>query len=136
MMPILIKDNHIAVSGGVAEAVHAARAYVGHLVKIEIEVDGLDQMRAALTANPDVILLDNMGPDRLREAVAINAAHFNLSLDDYASDTRRTRLEASGNVNFQTIRGLAETGVDYISTSKITMAAPTLDIGLDVVVGG
>ena len=133
---ILIKDNHIAVSGGVAEAVHAARAYVGHLVKIEIEVDGLDQMRAALTANPDVILLDNMGPDRLREAVAINAAHFNLSLDDYALDARRTRLEASGNVNFQTIRGLAETGVDYISTSKITMAAPTLDIGLDVVVGG
>ncbi|WEZ85234.1 carboxylating nicotinate-nucleotide diphosphorylase [Rhizobium sp. 32-5/1] len=131
---ILIKDNHIAVSGGVAEAVHAARAYVGHLVRIEIEVDGLDQMRAALTANPDVILLDNMGPDLLRQAVAINAAHFHLSVEDYPSDTRRTKLEASGNVNFQTIRAIAETGVDYISTSKITMAAPTLDIGLDVLI--
>ncbi|OJF92883.1 carboxylating nicotinate-nucleotide diphosphorylase [Pararhizobium antarcticum] len=132
---VLIKDNHIAVSGGVAEAVQAARAYVGHLVKIEIEVDGLDQMRAALTAHPDVILLDNMGPDLLRQAVAINAAHFRLSPADYPSDTRRTRLEASGNVTLQTIRAIAETGIDYISTSKITMAAPTLDIGLDIVIG-
>ncbi len=132
---VLIKDNHIAVSGGVASAVHAARAYCGHLVKIEVEVDGLDQMRQALTASPDVILLDNMGPDLLRDAVAINAAHWQLSVDAYATDPRRTRLEASGNVNFQTIRVIAETGVDYISTSKITMAAPTLDIGLDVVIG-
>jgi nicotinate-nucleotide pyrophosphorylase (carboxylating) len=132
---ILIKDNHIAVSGGVASAVHAARAYCGHLVKIEVEVDGLDQMRQALTASPDVILLDNMGPDLLREAVAINAAHWQLSGETYPADPRRTKLEASGNVNFQTIRAIAETGVDYISTSKITMAAPTLDIGLDVVIG-
>ncbi len=131
---VLIKDNHIAVSGGVAAAVHAARAYCGHLVKIEIEVDGLDQMRLALDASPDVVLLDNMGPDLLREAVAINAAHWHLATDAYASDPRRTRLEASGNVNIQTIRAIAETGVDYISTSKITMAAPTLDIGLDVVI--
>jgi nicotinate-nucleotide pyrophosphorylase (carboxylating) len=130
----LIKDNHIAVSGGVASAVNAARAYCGHLVKIEVEVDGLDQMREALTASPDVILLDNMGPDLLREAVAVNAAHWQLSADAYAADPRRTRLEASGNVNFQTIGAIAETGVDYISTSKITMAAPTLDIGLDVVI--
>ncbi|WP_429808309.1 carboxylating nicotinate-nucleotide diphosphorylase [Ensifer sp. B1-9] len=131
---VLIKDNHIAVSGGVASAIHAARAYCGHLVKIEIEVDGLEQMREALTAAPDVILLDNMGPDLLREAVAVNRAHWQLSADAYALDPRRTRLEASGNVKIDTVRAIAESGVDYISTSKITMAAPTLDIGLDVVI--
>jgi nicotinate-nucleotide pyrophosphorylase (carboxylating) len=129
---ILIKDNHIAVAGGVASAIHAARAYAGHLVKIEVEVDGLDQMREALGARPDVILLDNMGPELLREAVAINSEHHGLSPVDYALDVRRVILEASGNVNLQTIRAIAETGVDYISTSKITMAAPTLDIGLDI----
>lgn len=131
---VLIKDNHIAVAGGVASAVEAARAYCGHLVKIEIEVDGLDQMREALTASPDVILLDNMGPEMLREAVAINAAHWSLDEQAYAADPRRTKLEASGNVNLKTVRSIAETGVDYISTSKITMAAPTLDIGLDIVI--
>ncbi|WVT74312.1 carboxylating nicotinate-nucleotide diphosphorylase [Sinorhizobium chiapasense] len=131
---VLIKDNHIAVSGGVASAIHAARAYCGHLVKIEIEVDGLDQMREALTGAPDVILLDNMGPELLREAVAVNRAHWQLSADAYALDPRRTRLEASGNVKIDTVRVIAESGVDYISTSKITMAAPTLDIGLDVVI--
>ncbi len=129
---VLIKDNHIAVSGGVASAIHAARTYCGHLVKIEIEVDGLDQMREALTAAPDVILLDNMGPELLREAVAVNRAHWQLSADAYALDPRRTRLEASGNVKIDTVRAIAESGVDYISTSKITMAAPTLDVGLDV----
>ena len=129
---VLIKDNHIAVSGGVAGAVRAARAYCGHLVKVEIEVDGLAQLREALTASPDVVLLDNMGPELLREAVAINAAHWELSAASYPGDLRRTRLEASGNVKIETIRAIAETGVDYISTSKITMAAPTLDIGLDV----
>ncbi|KQV43439.1 MULTISPECIES: carboxylating nicotinate-nucleotide diphosphorylase [unclassified Rhizobium] len=132
---VLIKDNHIAVAGGVASAVEAARAYCGHLVKIEIEVDGLGQMREALTASPDVILLDNMGPELLREAVAINAAHWSLDENAYAADPRRTQLEASGNVNIKTIRAIAEAGVDYISTSKITMAAPTLDIGLDIVIG-
>lgn len=120
---ILIKDNHIAVSGGVAEAVENARAYVGHMVKIEIEVDNLDQMRKALSAKPDVILLDNMDNDQLREAVAINQA----------DNGGAVKLEASGNVNIATIKAISETGVDYISTSKITMAAPTLDIGLDIV---
>lgn len=129
---VLIKDNHIAVSGGVAGAVRAARAYCGHLVKVEVEVDGLAQLREALTASPDVVLLDNMGPELLSEAVAINAAHWGLSAASYPGDLRRTRLEASGNVRIETIRAIAETGVDYISTSKITMAAPTLDIGLDV----
>ena len=116
---ILIKDNHIAVSGGVGQAVENARAYVGHLVKIEIEVDTLDQMRQALAAKPDVILLDNMTNEELREAVALRG-------------DAPVKLEASGNVNIDTIRAIAETGVDYISTSKITMAAPTLDIGLDI----
>lgn len=115
---ILIKDNHIAVAGGVAKAVEAARSYIGHLVKIEVEVDNLTQMEEALTAHPDVILLDNMGPDVLREAVKINQG--------------RATLEASGGVNIDTIASLAETGVDYISTSKITMSAPTLDLGLDI----
>lgn len=129
---VLIKDNHIAVAGGVAAAIGAARAYAGHLVKIEVEVDNLDQMRAALAARPDAILLDNMGPDLLAEAVGINRAHHGLSEADYVATAGRIVLEASGNVNLQTVRAIAETGVDFISTSKITMAAPTLDIGLDV----
>ncbi len=132
---ILIKDNHIAVAGGVAAAIEAARAYAGHLVKIEVEVDNLGQMREALGARPDAILLDNMGPDLLREAVEINRLHHALSGADYPSAVGRVILEASGNVNIQTIRAIAESGVDYISTSKVTMAAPTLDIGLDVEIG-
>ncbi|MCX8280546.1 carboxylating nicotinate-nucleotide diphosphorylase [Phyllobacterium sp. 0TCS1.6C] len=115
---ILIKDNHIAVAGGVAKAILAARAYAGHLVKIEVEVDGLEQMQQALDVGADVILLDNMGPELLEKAVEINAG--------------RAKLEASGRIDFETIKAVAETGVDYISTSKITMAAPTLDIGLDI----
>ena len=118
---ILIKDNHIAVSGGVAAAIRAARAFAGHLVKVEVEVDTIEQMREALDAGPDVILLDNMDVQTLRHAVEIAAG--------------RVVLEASGNVALDTIAAIAETGVDYISTSKITMAAPTLDIGLDIVIG-
>lgn len=130
---ILIKDNHIAVSGGVGFAIAAARSYAGHLVKIEVEVDSLNQMREALEAGPDVILLDNMTPERLAEAVAINRAHHRQTPDTYAAAKGRVILEASGNVTLETIRAIAETGVDYISTSKITMAAPTMDIGLDSV---
>ncbi|SSC68115.1 carboxylating nicotinate-nucleotide diphosphorylase [Ciceribacter selenitireducens] len=132
---ILIKDNHIAVAGGVAAAIDAARAYAGHLVKVEVEVDNLHQMREALGARPDAILLDNMGPDLLREAVEINRQHHGLSSADYPAAKGRVMLEASGNVTIQTIRAIAEAGVDFISTSKVTMAAPTLDIGLDVVIG-
>lgn len=131
---ILIKDNHIAVCGGVAEAVRAARTYAGHLVKVEVEVDTLGQMREALTAEPDVILLDNMSPETLREAVAINRTHSALDEAGYWTAGRRVMLEASGNVNLSTVRAIAEAGVDYISTSKITMAAPTLDIGLDITI--
>jgi len=117
---ILIKDNHIAVCGGVAEAVARAKGYVGHLMAVEVEVDTLDQFRAALDAGATIVLLDNMDTDTLREAVAMG---------------RGAVLEASGNVDLNTIRAIGETGVDYISTSKITMAAGTLDIGLDIKLG-
>lgn len=130
---ILIKDNHVAVAGGVAGAIRAARAFAGHLVKVEVEVTTLEELEEALEAQPDVILLDNMGPELLRRAVEINRDCAGLTDAAYPADPRRVKLEASGNVNLATIRAIAETGVDYISTSRITMAAPTLDIGLDVV---
>ena len=115
---ILIKDNHIAVAGGVREAIEAARAFAGHLIKIEVEVDTLEQLKEALKAGPDVVMLDNMTPDQLKEGVDIVGGAI--------------PIEASGNVNIDTIKEIAEAGVDMISTSKITMSAPTLDIGLDI----
>jgi len=115
---ILIKDNHIAVAGGVGAAWKAARAFAGHLVAIEIEVDSLEQFEEALEAGATAVLLDNMDNETLRKAVAINAG--------------RAKLEASGGVKLERVRGIAETGVDYISTSQITMGAAPLDIGLDV----
>jgi nicotinate-nucleotide pyrophosphorylase (carboxylating) len=118
---ILIKDNHIALSGGVASAIAAARRQAGHLVAVEVEVDTLAQFEEALAAAPDAILLDNMGPAELRQAVEIKARAG-----------RPVKLEASGNVDLSTVAAIAESGVDFISTSKITMAAPTLDIGLDI----
>jgi len=119
---ILIKDNHIAVAGGVRTAIERARSFAGHLVKVEVEVDTIRQFEEALEAGPDVVLLDNMSNKLLVEAVGINQKH----------NAGEVKLEASGNVNIDTVRAIAETGVDYISTSKITMAAPTLDIGLDI----
>jgi len=122
---ILIKDNHIAVAGGVGLAIKRAHDFAGHLVKVEVEVDTLEQFAEALAAKPDVVLLDNMTNEQLSEAVSMNAQHNDGAV----------KLEASGNVNIDTIKKIAETGVDYISTSKITMAAPTLDIGLDIEIG-
>lgn len=119
---ILIKDNHIAVAGGVAEAIAAARAFAGHLTAIEVEVDTLDQFAEALETGVEAVLLDNMSTDDLRHAVALNAG--------------RVRLEASGGVRLETVRAIAETGVDYISSSRITMAAIPLDIGLDMALTG
>ncbi len=115
---ILIKDNHIAVAGGVKQAVAAAKAFAGHLVAIEVEVDTLEQFGEALDAGATAVLLDNMKPKLLREAVhaAKGAA----------------RLEASGGINLDSVRKVAETGVEFISTSQITMAAVPLDIGLDI----
>lgn len=118
---VLIKDNHIAVAGGVARAIEAARASVGHLVKIEIEVDTLDQLREALAAKPDAILLDNMTTDELRAAVAMAGGHVTL--------------EASGGITLETVRAIGESGVDLISSGWITHSAPALDLGLDIVVG-
>ncbi len=115
---ILIKDNHIAVAGGVTAAIERARAFAGILVKIEIEVDTLDQLREALDAGADVVLLDNMPADQLSQAVALNA--------------RRAVLEASGNVTLETVAAIAATGVDYISSGWITHSAPILDLGLDI----
>lgn len=115
---ILIKDNHIAVCGSVARTIEQARAFAGHLVKIEVEVDTLDQLREAMVARPDAVLLDNMGPDMLREAVKIVAG--------------RATTEASGGVGPDTVAAIAESGVDLISTGWITHSAPVLDIGLDI----
>ncbi len=117
---ILIKDNHIAVAGGVAAAIRAAQAFAGHLVKVEVEIDTLDQLVEAMTAAPDAVLLDNMPPAMLREAVALVSG--------------RAIIEASGGVTLATVRAIAETGVDRISAGWITHSAPTLDLGLDVVV--
>lgn len=117
---VLIKDNHIAVVGSVGETIRRARSFVGHLVKVEVEVDTLAQLAEALEAKPDVVLLDNMGPDMLRDAVTLTAG--------------RALLEASGGVTLESVRAIAETGVDLISTGWITHSAPVLDIGLDVTV--
>jgi nicotinate-nucleotide pyrophosphorylase (carboxylating) len=115
---ILIKDNHVAVAGGVAAAISAAKAYAGHLVKIEVEVDTLDQLREALPLKPDVVMLDNMSADMLREAVAIAGGEV--------------LLEASGGIEADTVKAVAEAGVDLISSGWITHSAPILDLGLDI----
>jgi nicotinate-nucleotide pyrophosphorylase (carboxylating) len=113
---VLIKDNHVAVCGGVAEAVSRAKAANTGL-PIQVEVDRIDQIEAALAAGADRLLLDNMPPPVLREAVALVAG--------------RVPLEASGGVTLDTIRAIAETGVNYISVGRITQSAPAVDIGLD-----
>jgi len=115
---LLIKDNHVGVAGGVAEAVRAAKEY-GSGLQIQVEVDRIEQIEPALEAGAQRLLLDNMEPDKLREAVKLVAG--------------RVPLEASGGVNLDTIRGIAETGVDYISVGRITQSAPAVDIGLDYV---
>ncbi|HEU0311166.1 MAG TPA: carboxylating nicotinate-nucleotide diphosphorylase [Sphingomicrobium sp.] len=115
---LLIKDNHVGVAGGVAEAVAAARAY-GSNLPIQVEVDRIDQIEPALAAGADRLLLDNMKPQTLRQAVELVSG--------------RVPLEASGGVNLDTIRSVAETGVDYISVGRITQSAPAVDIGLDYV---
>ncbi|WP_122465834.1 carboxylating nicotinate-nucleotide diphosphorylase [Brevundimonas lutea] len=114
---ILIKDNHIAVCGGVRHAVARARAQAGHLMKIEVEIDRLDQLEDALAEEPDVVMLDNFSLADLRRAV------------DQAAG--RAVLEASGGVTLQTVRAIAETGVDVISVGALTHSAPALDVGLD-----
>ena len=113
---VLIKDNHVAVCGGVAEAVRKAKAANTGL-QVQVEVDRIDQIKPALSAGADRLLLDNMDPAQLREAVRLVAG--------------RVPLEASGGVTLESIRFLAETGVNFISLGRITQSAPAVDIGLD-----
>jgi nicotinate-nucleotide pyrophosphorylase (carboxylating) len=117
---VLIKDNHVAVCGSVVEAVRRAKAANTGL-QVQVEVDRTDQIEPALAAGADRLLLDNMDPARLREAVSLVA--------------KRVPLEASGGVTLETIRFLAETGVDFISVGRITQSAPAVDIGLDYSIG-
>jgi nicotinate-nucleotide pyrophosphorylase (carboxylating) len=114
---VLIKDNHIAVAGGITAALNAAQKNAGDL-PIEIEVDTLAQFEEALAADAKIVLLDNMTPDMLRAAVALNQG--------------RAILEASGRVSEDSVVGIAESGVDYISVGGITHSALTLDLGLDI----
>ncbi len=116
---VLIKDNHVAACGGVGPAVRAARAAVGHLVKVEVEIDRLEQLEEALAEGPDVVMLDNFNLADLRIAVAAARG--------------RAVLEASGGVDLSTVVDIAETGVDVISVGALTHSAPILDVGLDAI---
>lgn len=115
---MLIKDNHIALAGGVRPALERARQCAGHLVKVELEVDTLDQLADALEIGIDAVLLDNMTPETMRRAVAM--------VDG------RAVTEASGRINLETAPAVAATGVDLISCGWITHSAPILDLGLDI----
>ena len=116
---ILIKDNHVAACGSVGEAVRRAKAFAGHLVKVEVEVDSLVQLQEALAHDPDVVMLDNFSLEDMRQAVTIVGG--------------RLIVEASGGVTLDTVRAVAETGVDVISVGALTHSAKVLDIGLDAV---
>jgi nicotinate-nucleotide pyrophosphorylase (carboxylating) len=117
---VLIKDNHVAACGGIAEAVKRAKAANTGL-EVQVEVDRIDQIEPALAAGAERLLLDNMGPPMLREAVELVAG--------------RVPLEASGGIRLETIRAVAEAGVDFISAGRITQSAPAVDIGLDYAIG-
>ena len=114
---ILIKDNHIATAGGIRPAIERVRAGIGHMVRVEVEVDTLTQLEEVLGLGVDVVLLDNMGPPDLRRAVELTQG--------------RAVLEASGGVTLSSVRAIAESGVDYISSGAITHSAPALDVALD-----
>ncbi len=115
---ILIKDNHIAAAGGVRAALTRAKAYAGHMMKVELEVDSLDQLSVALeVGGADVVLLDNMAPETLREAVEMTNG--------------RVITEASGGITLQSAPAIAETGVDFLSAGWLTHSARSLDLGLD-----
>ncbi|HEX8960518.1 MAG TPA: carboxylating nicotinate-nucleotide diphosphorylase [Geobacteraceae bacterium] len=113
---VLIKENHIAAAGGITEAVARARAYIPHTMKVEIETETLDQVAEALAAGADIIMLDNMDLDAMRRAVALIGG--------------KALVEASGGVNLDTIRGIAETGVDIISVGALTHSARAMDISM------
>ncbi len=116
---ILIKDNHITAAGSITAAIQRARAYAHHLLKVEVEVQTLEQVREALEARAEVILLDNMSLDLLAEAVAFIGG--------------RAITEASGGVSLETVSAIAQTGVDYISVGKLTHSAPAVDLNMKFV---
>lgn len=116
---VLIKDNHIQAVGAPAEAVRRARAHVGEDMKVEVEIERVEDLESVIEAGADVVMLDNMAPDEMRRAVELAAG--------------RCALEASGGITLETIREVAETGVDFISVGWITHSAPALDVGLDFV---
>ena len=123
---ILIKDNHVALAGGIDAALERVFARVGHTVKVEIEVDTLEQLEQALRHPIDIVLLDNMSPDELRTAVQLVREHHQRS-------GHRVRTEASGGITPETVADVARTGVDLISVGYLTHSAPALDLGLDFV---
>lgn len=116
---VLIKDNHIAAVGSPAEAVRRARAHVGPDFRVEVEIEDLEHLEGVIEAGADIVMLDNMAPERMREAVERNAG--------------RCILEASGGITLETVRAVAETGVDWISVGWLTHSAPALDVALDFV---
>jgi nicotinate-nucleotide pyrophosphorylase (carboxylating) len=121
---VLIKDNHLAMAGSIAEAVRRARDAAGHLHKIEVEVGTLEQVREALQAKADILLLDNMMPEMVRQAVEI--------VNKHEPNDRRTLIEASGDVNLSNVRQYAEAGVDLISIGALTHSAPAVDISFKI----
>lgn len=118
---VMIKDNHIKGAGGITEAVQRARAVIPHTMTIEVETENMEQVREALQAGSDIIMLDNMHPDRMREAVAL-----------IREQAPHVKVEASGNVSLNTIRGISESGVDVISVGRLTYSFESLDISLDL----
>jgi len=114
---VLIKDNHIEAVGSAAEAVRRARARVGESMKVEVEIESLDDLESVIEAGADIVMLDNMAPAEMRRAVGAARG--------------RVELEASGGITLETIRAVAESGVDYISVGGITHSAPALDVALD-----
>lgn len=118
---VMIKDNHIKGAGGIRQAVQAARSQIPHTMKIEVEVESFAQLHEALEAGADIVMLDNMDIERMKEAVAI-----------MKSKAPHILVEASGNVTLETVRRIAETGVDVISAGRLTYSVPALDISLDL----
>ncbi|CAG7656382.1 carboxylating nicotinate-nucleotide diphosphorylase [Paenibacillus allorhizosphaerae] len=117
----MIKDNHIKGAGGIAKAIAAARSQIPHTMKIEVEVESFEQLEEALAAKPDIIMLDNMTPDRMKQAV-----------QRMKQQAPHIIVEASGSVSLETVRGIAETGVDVISVGRLTYSVQSLDISLDL----
>ncbi|MGO4734653.1 carboxylating nicotinate-nucleotide diphosphorylase [Paenibacillus sp. 2KB_22] len=118
---VMIKDNHIKGAGGITEAVQRARTVIPHTMTIEVETENLEQVREALQAGADIIMLDNMHPERMRGAVEL-----------IREQAPHVKVEASGNVSLKTIRGIAESGVDVISVGRLTYSFESLDISLDL----